>query len=76
LGGGILAVPGEDSLQALNRCLPPTWSHGNPIDIIGDAPVSRYADALKVLLAAPEIDGVCHTDLFECDRTASQESRR
>lgn len=58
LGGGTLAVPGEDTLQALNQCLPPTWSHGNPVDIIGDAPVSRYADALKVLLAAPEIDGV------------------
>ena len=58
LGGGELAVPGENTLQALNECLPPTWSRGNPVDIIGDAPVSRYADALKVLLAAPEIDGV------------------
>ncbi|MDP3310759.1 MAG: bifunctional acetate--CoA ligase family protein/GNAT family N-acetyltransferase, partial [Polaromonas sp.] len=58
LGGGTLALPGKDTLQALDRCLPPTWSHGNPVDIIGDAPVSRYADALKVLLAAPEIDGV------------------
>jgi len=58
LGGGTLALPGQDTLQALDRCLPATWSHGNPVDIIGDAPVSRYADALKVLLAAPEIDGV------------------
>jgi acetyltransferase len=58
LGGGVLAVPGEETLRALDQCLPPTWSHGNPVDIIGDAPVSRYADALKILLAAPEIDGV------------------
>ncbi|MBA4329826.1 MAG: GNAT family N-acetyltransferase [Polaromonas sp.] len=58
LGGGVLAIPGEQTLRALDQCLPPTWSHGNPVDIIGDAPVSRYVDALKVLLAAPEVDGV------------------
>jgi len=58
LGGGTLVALGEVTLQALNQCLPPSWSHGNPIDIIGDAPVSRYADALEVLLAAPMVDGV------------------
>ena len=57
-GGGRLGELAQDTLQRLNRCLPPTWSRGNPVDIIGDAPVGRYVDALKVLLAAPEIDGV------------------
>jgi len=28
-----------------------TWSHGNPIDIIGDAPVARYTETLQALLA-------------------------
>ncbi len=58
LGGGKLAVLADGTLEALNQCLPPTWSHGNPIDIVGDAPVSRYSDSLRVLLAAPEVDGV------------------
>ncbi|HYW58310.1 MAG TPA: bifunctional acetate--CoA ligase family protein/GNAT family N-acetyltransferase [Polaromonas sp.] len=58
LGGGKLGVLEDRTLDALNQCLPPTWSHGNPIDIVGDAPVSRYEDALKVLLVAPEVDGV------------------
>ena len=33
--------------------LPPTWSRGNPIDIIGDAPVERYTETLQALLADP-----------------------
>jgi acetyltransferase len=58
LGGGKLAELSEQTLVALNQCLPATWSHGNPIDIIGDAPVGRYQDALRIVLAAPEIDAV------------------
>jgi acetyltransferase len=58
LGGGTLAELSPATLSALNECLPTTWSQGNPVDIIGDAPVSRYQAALRVLLAAPEVDGV------------------
>ncbi|WP_159914657.1 bifunctional acetate--CoA ligase family protein/GNAT family N-acetyltransferase [Pantoea sp. 18069] len=58
LGGGKLASLSAQTVASLSQCLPPTWSHGNPIDIIGDAPVARYQDALRVLLAAPEVDGV------------------
>ncbi|MDL2337605.1 MAG: CoA-binding protein, partial [Pseudomonadota bacterium] len=29
-------------IEQLDTWLPPTWSHGNPVDIIGDAPVQRY----------------------------------
>jgi len=39
----------------LDAFLPPTWSHANPVDIIGDAPVRRYTDTLSALLA--ERDG-------------------
>ena len=35
----------------LDMLLPPTWSHANPIDIIGDAPVTRYTETLQALLA-------------------------
>jgi len=58
LGGGTLADLSPATLAALDACLPTTWSKGNPVDIIGDAPVSRYQAALRVLLAAPEVDGV------------------
>jgi acetyltransferase len=39
----------EATRQKLNALLPPSWSHGNPVDIIGDAPVARYQQALQVL---------------------------
>ena len=35
----------------LDAILPTTWSRGNPIDIIGDAPVRRYTETLQALLA-------------------------
>ncbi len=38
--------------------LPPTWSHGNPIDIIGDAEADRYTAALGAALRDPGIDAV------------------
>ncbi|MGZ5240843.1 MAG: acetate--CoA ligase family protein, partial [Caldimonas sp.] len=42
----------SDAVRAkLDATLPPTWSHGNPIDIIGDAPVPRYTETLQTLLA-------------------------
>jgi len=35
----------------LDGVLPPTWSRANPVDIIGDAPVTRYTETLQALLA-------------------------
>lgn len=58
LGGGTLATLSPATLAALDAQLPATWSRGNPVDIVGDAPVERYRAALDVLLAAPEVDGV------------------
>jgi acetyltransferase len=58
LGGGRLAELSPATLAALDKYLPATWSRGNPVDIIGDAPPSRYQDALRVLLAASEVDAV------------------
>ena len=56
--GGIPAELSEKTVEALNAALPPTWSHGNPVDIIGDAPGERYAAALQALLADPGKDAV------------------
>jgi acetyltransferase len=42
----------SDGLRAkLDAALPATWSQGNPIDIIGDAPVPRYTETLEAVLS-------------------------
>lgn len=56
--GGVLAELSEETIAALDPLLPRTWSKGNPVDIIGDAPGSRYAEATRVLAAAEECDAV------------------
>jgi acetyltransferase len=56
--GGTLAELSADTMRQLDHCLPSTWSHGNPVDVIGDADAARYDEALGALLAAPEVDAV------------------
>ena len=56
--GGHLAELPETTIEALNEVLPPTWSHGNPVDIIGDAPGKRYAEAINILADNPEADAM------------------
>jgi acetyltransferase len=56
--GGRLSSLAPETMEALNRVLPPTWSQGNPVDILGDAPGQRYADALSALLKAPRADAI------------------
>ena len=49
---GVPLHPLSDTLRhQLDALLPPNWSHANPVDIIGDAPVQRYTDTLAALLA-------------------------
>ena len=45
-----LSIP---TVAALDAGLPANWSRGNPVDIIGDAPVTRYVHTLRTLLADP-----------------------
>ncbi|MBS0470653.1 MAG: bifunctional acetate--CoA ligase family protein/GNAT family N-acetyltransferase [Proteobacteria bacterium] len=56
--GGDLAALSPETIAKLNAVLPPTWSHGNPVDIIGDADGKRYADALAILSATNEQDAI------------------
>ena len=57
-GGGQLAPLTPETLEALNAVLPPTWTHANPVDIIGDAPPERYAAALDIAAKDPTSDGL------------------
>ena len=55
---GHLAQLSDKTIAALDAVLPPTWSRGNPVDIIGDAPGERYAKALEILLEDNGTDAV------------------
>lgn len=70
--GGRLAALSPATQAQLDRVLPPTWSHANPVDIIGDATESRYRDAVAAVLSDRENDAVLvmHCPTMACDPTA------
>ena len=55
---GKLAEISSETTTALNEFLPAAWSHGNPIDILGDADPERYAKAVAVAAKDPGTDGL------------------
>jgi acetyltransferase len=56
--GLTLAPLGDATRARLDALLPPTWSHANPVDIIGDADCARFSGAFEALLADSANDGV------------------
>jgi acetyltransferase len=56
--GGELASLSEATIAELNELLPEHWSHGNPIDILGDADPERYAKSLEIAARDPNSDGL------------------
>lgn len=58
LGQGVLAELSAQSMTALNAVLPPSWSHNNPVDVLGDADAARFAQALRIVAGDPGVDGV------------------
>ena len=73
--GGQLASLSQETIDRLNRVLPATWSHGNPVDIIGDASGKRYAEALAALIGDAAADAIlvlnCPTALVEPEEAAA-----
>ncbi len=55
--GGKLAKLSDVTYAELDAALPKVWSHGNPIDLLGDADVLRYTKVLNVCLNDPNVDG-------------------
>ena len=53
-----LAHLSDESLAELNTCLPPYWSKGNPLDVLGDADNERYLKAINICLNDPGVDGI------------------
>jgi acetyltransferase len=56
---GVDMAPLDDAtIEALSAILPGHWSHGNPVDILGDAPPERYRDAIELCHKDRNVDGV------------------
>ena len=56
--GGGLTLLSDETMKKLDEVLPPFWSHGNPVDVIGDAPPERFAKATEIVLEDEKVDAV------------------
>ncbi|HXI69360.1 MAG TPA: bifunctional acetate--CoA ligase family protein/GNAT family N-acetyltransferase [Verrucomicrobiae bacterium] len=76
--GAQLADLSPETMAALNQILPPTWSHNNPVDVIGDAGAELYAKAVDIVAKDPNTDGllVILTPQAMTDSTATAEELR
>lgn len=63
-----LATLSAVTLKMLDAALPAHWSHGNPIDLIGDATPKRFEDAIN---AAAADDGVDALLVLFCPQTVT-----
>ena len=57
-GGGELADITPQTIEKLSSFLPAAWSHGNPIDVLGDAAPDKYAKALEIAAQDENSDGL------------------
>jgi acetyltransferase len=48
----------SETIRQLNAVLPSHWSHGNPIDIIGDASPERYRRTVEICMKASEVNAL------------------
>jgi len=74
--GGELAEISDGTMEKLDGFLPGPWSHGNPVDVLGDAGPERYAKTLETAADDPESDGllVILTPQDMTDPTATAEA--
>src|SRR5919106_1477903 len=56
--GGELTEISRETMDALDGLLPAPWSHGNPVDVLGDADPERYAKTLETAAGDPQSDGL------------------
>lgn len=57
-GGAQLAQLSDTTTRALNGLLPTCWSHGNPVDLLGDASSKVFSRAIEIVAADPNMDGL------------------
>jgi acetyltransferase len=56
--GGEIVELSDELKMTLGKFLPPYWSNGNPIDLLGDADVERYDKTIRACIRDPEVDGI------------------
>jgi acetyltransferase len=56
--GGKLADLSPETFDELSKLLPPHWSRGNPVDVLGDADASRYQKAVEIVARDENNNGV------------------
>ncbi len=56
--GGEIAPISQETLDALDKVLPNTWSRANPVDIIGDAGPERYRAAIEGVFNDDNVDAL------------------
>lgn len=76
INGGKMAQLSPKSLEELNAALPPHWSHGNPVDLLGDVLTDTYVKAVDIVANDPEVDGIlaiaCPQGMSEPTQTADR----
>ncbi|MCC6508710.1 MAG: acetate--CoA ligase family protein [Pirellulaceae bacterium] len=55
---GQLADLSTKTIQTLNSFLPAAWSHGNPVDVLGDADAERFVRAAQIVLQDENVDTI------------------
>jgi acetyltransferase len=55
---GTLAILSEQTMEQLNLSLPSSWSHRNPVDVLGDANAKRIEKAAQLVLNDPGVDAL------------------
>ena len=48
----------DETLKELDSVLPPYWSRGNPVDLVGTLDMSKHFDCIKVIANCPVVDAV------------------
>jgi acyl-CoA synthetase (NDP forming) len=53
-----LARLDDQVMDVCNQVLPPFWSHGNPVDLVGTPYISTHVAILEAMAASPEVDAI------------------
>jgi len=57
LGGKLISLS-DATMSKLDKLLPSYWSHGNPVDVLGDASPARVSQATSIVLDDDNVDAV------------------
>jgi acetyltransferase len=55
---GVLAKLSGETIKKLSENLPEFWSHGNPVDVLGDARAKRISKATQIVLEDKNVDAI------------------